>query len=62
MGRQKRFPEDMARFYAAEMVLVLQYLHERKIAYRDLKSENTMIDSLGHIRVIDFGFAAFYDA
>lgn len=62
LGKLKRFPEDMARFYAAEMVLVLQYMHERKIAYRDLKSENTMIDSLGHIRVIDFGFAAFYDA
>lgn len=57
LGKMKRFPDEWARFYAAEMVLVLEFLHSRRIAYRDLKSENTMLDSLGHIRVIDFGFA-----
>ena len=49
----------MARFYAAEIVLVLEHLHEHQggIAYRDLKPENLLLDEDGHIRLVDFGFA-----
>ena len=54
----KKFEEDTARFYAAEMVLVLGFLHDaQNIVYRDIKPENILIDAEGHIKLVDFGFA-----
>jgi len=55
----RRFDEPTARFYIAEIVLVLEYLHEQQggVAYRDLKPENLLIDGDGHIKLVDFGFA-----
>lgn len=47
----------MAQFYAAEVILAIQYLHERNIIYRDLKPENILLSRDGHIRLTDFGFA-----
>lgn len=52
-----RFSNDTARFYAAEIILALEYLHKKNIVYRDLKPENLLIDSEGHIKITDFGFA-----
>jgi len=52
-----RFPNDTARYYAAQVTLVFQYLHERTILYRDLKPENLLLDQQGNCKVTDFGFA-----
>ena len=52
-----RFTEDQARFYFCEIVLALEYLHEQKIIFRDLKPENTLIDLDGHLKLVDFGLA-----
>ncbi|CAO3612491.1 unnamed protein product [Cunninghamella blakesleeana] len=57
LRRAGRFTNDMTRFYASEIVLSIEYLHNKNIIYRDLKPENLLIDSQGHIKITDFGFA-----
>lgn len=54
--RVKKFDENLTRFYAAQVVLAIEYLHFLGIVYRDLKPENIMIDDKGFIKVTDFGF------
>lgn len=57
LRRTKTLPPFVARFYAAEVILAIGFLHERGIIYRDLKPENILIAPDGHIRLTDFGFA-----
>lgn len=57
LQKKKRFSEDQARFYSAQMVLALEHLHAKDIIYRDLKPENVLIDKVGYIRITDFGLS-----
>eukprot|EP00253_Pinus_taeda_P000191 PITA_00191 len=52
--KNRRFSESTARFYAAEVVLALEYLHQHGILYRDLKPENILLQADGHIMITDF--------
>jgi serine/threonine protein kinase len=52
-----RLPAYDVKFYAVELISVLEYLHDMNIVYRDLKPENLMIDRTGHLKLVDFGFA-----
>ena len=52
-----KFDEETVKLYAAEIVLALEYLHNNKILYSDLKLENLLIDADGHILLTDFGLS-----
>uniref|UniRef100_A0A2A4JBZ4 non-specific serine/threonine protein kinase n=1 Tax=Heliothis virescens TaxID=7102 RepID=A0A2A4JBZ4_HELVI len=52
---EDRLPEDMAKFYIAEMVLAIQSVHELRYVHRDIKPDNVLLDASGHIRLADFG-------
>ncbi|CAK71368.1 unnamed protein product (macronuclear) [Paramecium tetraurelia] len=55
--QKSKLTEEQAKFYASQIVLAFQYLHEQDIIYRDLKPENVLIDSEGYIKLTDFGFS-----
>ncbi|EMC98910.1 hypothetical protein BAUCODRAFT_84800 [Baudoinia panamericana UAMH 10762] len=57
LRKSQRFPNPVAKFYAAEVTLALDYLHSMNIIYRDLKPENLLLDRHGHLKITDFGFA-----
>jgi serine/threonine protein kinase len=49
--------QEEARFYTAEILLAIDFIHSKGVAYRDLKPENVLLDAEGHIRLTDFGLA-----
>ncbi|XP_075049461.1 serine/threonine-protein kinase MRCK beta isoform X2 [Mixophyes fleayi] len=52
---EDRLPEDMSRFYLAEMVLAIHSIHQLHYVHRDIKPDNVLLDMNGHIRLADFG-------
>ncbi|KAI9857388.1 MAG: Ribosomal protein S6 kinase alpha-5 [Trichoglossum hirsutum] len=58
LAMERMFSEDVASFYMAEMVLALEHLHRNVgVVYRDLKPENCLLDSEGHLLLTDFGLS-----
>uniref|UniRef100_A0A7N0UKP5 non-specific serine/threonine protein kinase n=1 Tax=Kalanchoe fedtschenkoi TaxID=63787 RepID=A0A7N0UKP5_KALFE len=53
--RKGRLSEEEARFYAAEVVDALEYIHSMGLIHRDIKPENLLLTSDGHIKIADFG-------
>ena len=54
-SKHNRLPEDHAKFYVLNIAIAIGYLHSKNIIYRDLKSENIMIDQSGFLKLTDFG-------
>ena len=54
LGKVGKFTEQRAMFYAAEITLAIAYVHNLDIVYCNLKPENVLLDSRGHIRLTDF--------
>jgi serum/glucocorticoid-regulated kinase 2 len=54
---QRRFSEEVARLYVAEIALAFGHLHSLGVIYRDLKPENILLDDNGHVCLTDFGLA-----
>jgi len=57
LQNDRRFNNERARFYAAEICLGISHLHSSGIIYRDLKPENLLLDSSGHVKITDFGLS-----
>jgi serine/threonine protein kinase len=57
LERREIFSETDAKFFIAETVLAIEYIHSLDVIYRDLKPENILIDSEGHVKLADFGLA-----
>mmetsp|Transcript_33977 Transcript_33977/g.44850 ORF Transcript_33977/g.44850 Transcript_33977/m.44850 type:complete len:433 (+) Transcript_33977:206-1504(+) len=60
-SKNGRFPVEVAKFYACEVLCALEHAHSKGYVYRDLKPENVLIDEEGHIRLVDFGFTCKLD-
>ncbi|CDO77658.1 hypothetical protein BN946_scf184969.g9 [Trametes cinnabarina] len=60
LERLGSLPEDVVRFYVAEISSALAFLHERKIIHRDLKPDNILLDERGHAHITDFNIAVHY--
>ena len=57
MEVERMMLEEHAKFYLSQIVCALEYLHSIDIVYRDLKTENVMLDQDGHVKLIDFGLS-----
>ncbi|EER26523.1 protein kinase, putative [Coccidioides posadasii C735 delta SOWgp] len=58
LAMERMFTEDVAAFYMAELVLALEHLHHNiGVIYRDLKPENCLLDTEGHLLLTDFGLS-----
>lgn len=58
-GSRMGVPEEVAVFYAANILQGLSYMHSRRVLHRDMKPENVLLDSQGFTVLIDLGFAKF---
>lgn len=57
MRDQGPFKETVAKFYACEVALALDYMHSCSLVHRDLKPENLLVMANGHVKMTDYGFS-----
>lgn len=57
LRKMENVNDAQAKFFIANLLLILEHMHERSIVYRDLKPENVMVDEYGYLKMIDYGTA-----
>ena len=57
LRRLRRFNLDLVKVWMCELVLAIEYLHSMNVVYRDLKPENVLVDTKGHLHLADFGLS-----
>lgn len=57
LKKERFFDNEKTKFYIAEIVLALGFLHKNNFLYRDLKPENILLDKNGHVKLTDFGLS-----
>ena len=57
IAHKKVFTEDQTKFFIANMLLALDYIHSQNIIHRDIKPENLVLEKNGYLRITDFGVA-----
>ena len=57
IAHKKIFTEDQTKFFIANMLLALDYIHSQNIIHRDIKPENLVLEKNGYLRITDFGVA-----
>ncbi|XP_069679277.1 cAMP-dependent protein kinase catalytic subunit 1-like [Periplaneta americana] len=62
LRKVRKFDETLSRFYAAQVLLALEYLHYLDVVHRDLKPENILIDTDGYLKISDMGFCKLVSA
>ena len=61
LKRMTTFDEECSRFYGAEILDTIDYMHARGVIHRDLKPENVLLDDQMHVKITDFGTAKILD-
>lgn len=61
LKRMTTFDEECTRFYAAQILDTIEYMHRRGVIHRDLKPENVLLDDKMHVKITDFGTAKILD-
>ena len=57
ISRYRKFSEEQTRFFLANIIYSLQYIHSNNVIHRDIKPENLVLDDKGYVRITDFGIA-----
>lgn len=59
--KKEIFSEAEAKFYCAELISAVEYVHSKNCIHRDIKPDNILIDRNGHIKLSDFGLSRIFD-
>lgn len=59
--KNKRLPEELARFYFQQLCVATHHCHLQGVCHRDLKPENLLLDEMENLKISDFGLSAMFD-
>ena len=61
IAKYRKFTEEQTKFFIANIIVALEYIHGKSILHRDIKPENLVFDEKGYLRVTDFGIARIWN-